>query len=271
MKNVSSKKGSGGIPIWMVVCVVAMVAIVIATCYSKGIFQNLPGKGPALGDGSTVKIAYTQGAASSGTDAQAVAVFKDIPVTDDLILPDDAITSEEELEGMVLKVDLYANTILSKSLVCPIDTDNTFNATTRAIDVSYVDLQHALMPGDYVDVRLKVSNTATNFALSDEIVLAKKEVMAINGTTMTLQLNEDEQILLTAAAVDMSIVNTDKKSEDKPSAALYTTTYVSKAQPAAAITYRNDEVVSLLRNNPNLINNPTAIYERLTGQASESQ
>ncbi len=264
MKNINAKKNSGGFPIWMAVAMIAMVAIVIATLSSKGLIK-LPNQQPVLGDGTTVTVAYTKGAVSSGIDAKDAVEFKELAVADNLILPDDVITDATDLEGMVIKVDLYANTPLTRSLICPVDTDDKFNATTRAIDVSYVDLQHALMPGDFVDVRLKVSNTASNFSLSDEIVLAKKEVVAINGTTVTLQLNEDEQILLTAAAVDMSIVNADKRSEDKPSAALYTTTYVSKAQPAAAITYSNDEVVTLLRNNPNLINNPSAIYEKLTG------
>ena len=132
MKNINAKKNSGGFPIWMAVAMIAMVA--------------LPNQQPVLGDGTTVTVAYTKGAVSSGIDAKDAVEFKELAVADNLILPDDVITDATDLEGMVIKVDLYANTPLTRSLICPVDTDDKFNATTRAIDVSYVDLQHALMP-----------------------------------------------------------------------------------------------------------------------------
>lgn len=272
MKSINAKKKNEGLPpVLLAVVAVVMVLTVVFTCAHKGII-NIPGISPAQADApvDTIQIAYTNAAVGAGTDIADIVTYQDIPMDENTVIPDDALMQEDmaDYEGYVTKIDLQKNTPLTKSMICPVDTDNKYNDTTREVDLSYIDLQGSIQEGDYVDIRLKTNNSAHNFAMSDDIVVAKKEVVALNGKTVTLRLNEDEQILLTAAAVDMTITNATKAkdNENKPTATLYTTKYVSNAQTAADITYHNDKVVAILRSNPNLINNPTALYEQITGQ-----
>lgn len=268
MKSIStkSKKGSG-LTILMVLAAIAMVSILLFTVAKKtGLLQN-PGEKAATPE-NTISVAYLEAAAASGTPLSECVSYRDVNLdTLGMALPDDVLTADDPIDGYVLKIDLFAGTTLSQSMVCPVDTEDKYNATTREVDITYVNLQKTLSVGDYIDIRMKVSNTANSMALQDDIVLAKKEVIALDNSTITLRLNEDEQILLTAAAVECTITNASKDKENAPQATLSTTRYVSYAQPAATVTYRNDEAVALMRSNPNLINNPAALYEALTGQS----
>lgn len=269
MKTVSSKhkKRKSSPALWVVLALMVLLCAGF-TCAKLSII-NIPGITPEVIDANLAKIAYLDAASAAGSDVKSVIRYKDINLDEEtMIIPDDIITPADDVSGYVLRIDLMANTPLTWSQICPVDTDNELNDTARRVEVTYVTLSNDLQVGEYIDIRLKKSNTAMNFDYADDIVVAKKEVVAINGSTVTLNLTEDELLLLTAAAVDMTVTNAEK-TDEKPLATLYTTVYLSVGQNAAKVTYSNDEVVALLRSNPNLINNPTALYELMFPKTDE--
>lgn len=270
MKTVSSKskKRKSNPALWVVLALMVLLCAGF-TCAKLGVI-NVPGITPEAPDANLTKVAYLDAASAAGSDVKSVIRYKDINLDEEtMIIPDDIITPADDVSGYVLRIDLMANTPLTWSEICPVDTDNELNDTARRVEVTYVTLSNDLQVGEYIDIRLKKSNTAMNFDYADDIVVSKKEVVAINGSTITLNLTEDELLLLTAAAVDMTVTNAEK-SDEKPLATLYTTVYLSVGQNAAKVTYSNDEVVALLRSNPNLINNPTALYELMFPKADEA-
>lgn len=247
-----------------------LLLVIIGTLFAlarTGIIK-VPGLTADATPQNVVQVGYIDVAAAAGTDVSSVIKFKDIMLPDNVddevnaIIPDDAITPSDDLTGYALSVDLSANTPLSWSLICPVDTDYQLNDTARYVEVPYITLGTGLEVGDYIDVRLKTYNGAKDYDYSDYIVVAKKEIVAIDGTNVTLKLNEDELILLTAAAVDMTISNASK-DDTKKNAVLYTTEYISVTQEKAKVTYSNSTIVSMLKSNPNLINNPTALYQTM--------
>lgn len=271
MKSVSTKnkKRNKSNPVLWVVLALLVALSAGFTCAKLGVI-SVPGITPEVIDTNMMKIAYVDAASAAGSDVASVVRYKDVNLDEEtMTIPDDIITPADDISGYVLRIDLMANTPLTWSQICPVDTDNELNDTARRVEVTYVTLSNDLQVGEYVDIRLKKSSTAMNFDYADDIVVSKKEVIAINGSTVTLNLTEDELLLLTAAAVDMTVTNADK-SENMPHATLYTTVYLSVGQNAAKVTYSNDEVVALLRSNPNLINNPTALYELMFPKADET-
>ena len=252
--------------ILMAVAAVIMVIIVILTCGRAGII-NIPGITPEPeAPKNIIQVGYLDAAAAAGTPVSEAIAWHDVDLDyEGTVLPDDVITPEDPLDGYVLSLDLYAGTPVCQSMICAVDTEELYNATTRDVEFTYIDMQKGAVVGDYVDVHLSVSSTKNNMELKDEIVLAKKEIIALNGKTVTLRLNADELTLLTAAQVEATIENASK-DDNKPSATIYTTKYVNFAQPAAQVTYTNDVAVALIEANPNLLNNPDALYEAITGE-----
>lgn len=290
MKRVGTKqKKTNRLPVIIAGAVILAVLSVGFSCARVGII-NIPGITPPAGPENVMTIAYLNAAASSGTFVNEVISFRDVDMDDEYVMiPDDVITPEDDMSGYVLTMDLYAGTPLCRSMVCPVDTDNLHNDTTRDVQIDYIEVQEDVAVGDYVDIRMSAANERDLYGVRNTIVLAKKEVISLDGRYITLRLNEDEQIFLAAAYADVSIVNnaktvsenegivdgaatdTTKKAEDydnnSPDAKLYTTKYVSYGQKAAQVNYTNDAAVALMRGNPNLINNPGALYEQMVKSA----
>lgn len=286
MKSVSAKaKKTNRLPVIITGAVILAALSVGFSCAKAGII-NIPGITPPAGPENVLTIAYLNAAASSGASVDEVIAFRDVDMDDEYVMiPDDVITPDDDMTGYVLTMDLYAGTPLCRSMVCPVDTDNLHNDTTRDVQIDYIEVQEDVAVGDYVDIRMSAANESDLYGIRNTIVLAKKEVIALDGRNITLRLNEDEQIFLAAAYADVAIVNsaddvstnegvvdgaatdtTKKPGEDdvhSPDAKLYTTKYVSYSQKAAQVNYSNDAAVALMRSNPNLINNPGALYEQM--------
>lgn len=145
---------------------------------------------------------------------------------------------------LVAKVDMKANTVITTDLLSK--TDNVVKDDTRKQEYNMFILPTDLQTGDYIDVRLMMPSG------TDYIVVSKKEVeipmiAGIDSTdTISINLNEDEILLLSNAIVDAYKANGAK---------LYVTRYTEPGtQAAAQTTYPvNREVMALINANPNII------------------
>lgn len=244
--------------LYIILAAILVIGGVTYTLWNLGI-------GPFAGRNAVspgIMVAYLDAAAGLGTPAADVVGYHEVPEDGSIIIPDDCVKQGDDLSGFVLKSDMYANTMLTWSMLAKDQRVSSIDQTSRYIEVSYVDLQTFLKVGDYIDIRLKTYNTTKgsnadvtanpNANYRDDVVVAKKEVVALDGDTMTLSLTEEELLLLQAAAVEMSIINSTQ-GESTTAATLYVTIYVNPAmQSAYTVTYSNDDVVEMLRNNPGL-------------------
>ena len=201
------------------------------------------------------RVAYTDSAQGAGTDIDLAISFWPYDVDDKyVLLPDDVITEEEYMtgafNGYVFREDVIGNSFITRSMLCPQDTDELFDNTTREITVNSIEVPANITEGDYVDIRFRVSSSELQMALTDEIVLAKKEIIAKEGTSIILRLSEKEQMLLAAAAIENTITPTLPYTDGfKKTTMLYATKYVSITQPAAEVTYSNDALLAVVRDN----------------------
>lgn len=149
------------------------------------------------------------------------------------------------------KVDLQPGTVLSNSLLY---TGEGLENSARLIEYNMLTLPSTLRVGDYIDVRLTMPS-GQNY-----IVLSKKQVMSINNTTVTLQLTEDEILMMSGAIVESYIMKASN---------LHAIKYIEAGmQDASTPTYViSSEVYELIRSNASKINieDYSKINSSLTG------
>ena len=122
--------------------------------------------------------------------------------------------------GQIAKYNLSANSTITGDML----SDDIISYDIRRQEINTVLLPSDLISeGEIIDIRVNFPNG------TDYIVLIAKEVKAINGTTIWLDLTEFETQLLNSAVVD-SYLNEGTK--------LYATKYVD---PAMQITYESDK------------------------------
>ena len=170
----------------------------------------------------------------------------------DYLTPSDLPTSEDG--AMIAKISMTTGTVLSREMLY-IDEEVTGN-DVRKQEYNMFVLPTDLVTGDYVDVRLLLPGG------TDYIVVSKKQVeipniAGVDSTdTISIELSEDEILLLSNAIVDAFKVNGAK---------LYVNKYTEPGiQEAATPTYPvNYEVMQLIESNPNIVEEArTALYNR---------
>ena len=145
---------------------------------------------------------------------------------------------------LVAKVDMTANTILTRQLVA-----SAYNISTDSVrreEYNMIVLPSQIETGDYVDIRLVLPG-GQNY-----IVISKKEVTVPNiagipsEDTIWMNLSEEEILLLSNAIVEAYRIDGAK---------LYANTYTEPGmQDAAIITYTpSREVADLIQANPNIV------------------
>ncbi len=269
MRTISKRKKSSGLLGWLLVFAMALATLAAGAYFgAKTGIIRIPGLSPELTEAKNIRrVAYVAEAYGAGYGVLDAVSFWTYEAEDEnVLIPEDIVTESDiasgALNGFVFTHDMSANSFITFGCVCPVDTEETLNDTAREISISYIDVMANIEAGDYVDIRFRIANSDET-TLRDEIVLAKKNIKAVSNGTVILELNEDEQMLLAAAGVEKTLIRNEQDSSGD--ATLYMTKYVSIAQRAAKITYSNDDVIRLLRNNPNLVNNPTALYEKIIG------
>lgn len=157
-------------------------------------------------------------------------------------IPTNAL-SVDLTDKTIAKIDLKVGTVITDNMVQ--ESDDKTTADIRKQEYNTVILPTQIQSGDYIDVRLRLSNGV------DYIVVSKKkvEIPEINGVesanTININLNETEIMVMSNAIIEAFI---DKGSY------LYATTYVEPGMQGTVIpTYvPSGTVQSALNANPNI-------------------
>ena len=145
---------------------------------------------------------------------------------------------------IVAKINLSAGTILTKDMLTV--SSETLTDDLRKQEYNMLSLPVDLVDGDYVDVRMRLSNG------QDFIIVSKKEVSIpsiagapVNGT-ITINLAEEETLAMSCAIVEAYKANGIE---------LYVSRYTDPGmQVAATPTYPvSAESLNLMDSNPNIV------------------
>ena len=156
-------------------------------------------------------------------------------------------TEDVELSEVVLiaKVNMKANTIITRELVAQSDEVNTNDV--RIQEYNMITLPSTLETGDFVDIRMRLPNGV------DYIVTSKKEVTipdvaGVPSTdTINIKMSEEEILTMSNAIVEAYIMT---------GAELYASRYTDPGnQQKATPTYPiSREIMELINTNPNVVN-----------------
>ena len=163
---------------------------------------------------------------------------------------DDKKDDDAEYEN-ASKIKIPEGTIITKSML--ISTQDALTDDKRLQEYSCIALPSELKNGDFVDIRFALPTG------QDYIVLSKKEVVQTNETTMWINVNETELLLLNSAMVEAWTITGTK---------LYAIEYIDAGmQEAAQITYKpSAEVTDLIMSDPNITKEA---YDGLTNDLTE--
>lgn len=145
---------------------------------------------------------------------------------------------------LIAKVNMKANTVITRELVAQSDEVNTDDV--RIQEYNMITLPSMLNSGDFVDIRLRLPNGV------DYIVVSKKEVTvpSIAGIpsedTINVNMSEDEILTMSNAMVEAYIM---KGSE------LYATRYTDPGNQEKSIaTYPvSKQTMDLINSDPNIV------------------
>ncbi|MHA0855276.1 SAF domain-containing protein [Paenibacillus sp. CMAA1364] len=150
--------------------------------------------------------------------------------------PDNIIHTQDELVGKIMKLEVGLNTPIIHSMVFE---EGITPQDLRAQEYNVMQLPTTIRKGQFVDVRISFPTG------EDFIVLSKKKVNNVSGTTVWYNVNESEILAMSSAMVDAYL----------NSAKIYANTYVDPyIQEKAIINYPlKVEVINLIESNPNIL------------------
>ncbi len=159
-------------------------------------------------------------------------------------IPSNVINIDNLSETTISKIDLQVGTILTDNMI--INKEEQTTSDVRIQEYNMIELPTQIKDGDYIDIRLRLSNG------TDYIVISKKkvEIPTINGADSlnTIKINvAEEEILLMSNAIVEAYWATGSK--------LYATTYVEPGlQEEVTPTYLpSDKVIELMTADPNIV------------------
>lgn len=144
---------------------------------------------------------------------------------------DEIITDEGTLgKDVMLKVSVPAGTIVTKDMI--VDAEDPVTGTDRIQEYNMILLPSHLKNGDYIDIRMTLTNG------QDYIVLSKKRVLGCTAKSIWIKVNETEMQILNSAIVDSYMISGAK---------LYAIPYMEAGtQPATTQTYVVNQAVANL-------------------------
>ena len=171
-----------------------------------------------------------------------ISKLKEINLTTSAI-PSNAISVSNITESTIAKINLKSGTVITNDMVQ--ESDNKITADLRKQEYNMVILPSQIQSGDYIDIRLRLSNGV------DYIVASKKsvEIPTINGVesanSIIVNMNETEIMVMSNAIIEAYI---DQGS------LLYATTYVEPGMQETVIpTYvPSGTVQNAINANPNI-------------------
>ncbi len=158
------------------------------------------------------------------------------------VIPSNALETELT-ENTIAKIDLKVGTVITDNMIEELDNKTT--ADLRKQEYNMVILPTQIQNGDYIDIRIRLSNGV------DYIIASKKkvEIPKIEGVdsanSIIVNMNESEIMVMSNAIIEAYI---DKGS------LLYATTYVEPGIQTSVIpTYvPSGTVQNVLNANPNI-------------------
>ncbi len=202
-----------GMVITLIVCIIIGVLL----------YFLLVGKSIGNKERGELVTAYVLNQDVKSGDIITPSLFKKIEVYESMV-PSNYIDSTKVAsmqEEYVAKVDMYQNSIVTADTMSK--SDQVTTADTRYVEYNMLSLPTNIAAGDYIDIRLTLSNG------QDLIVVSKKEIKSILGNTIGLELSEGDILMMESAIVEAYIM---------PSSKLYAIQYVEPGnQTAASKTY----------------------------------
>ena len=188
-----------------------------------------------------MKKVYVASANIKSGETVSYEKLKQVSVSSSVI-PDNVL-SVELTENTIAKIDLNKGTIVTNNMVQ--ESDDKTTSDLRKQEYNMVILPSQIQSGDYIDIRLRLSNGV------DYIVASKKkvEIPTIDGVesanTISVNMNETETMVMANAIIEAYI---DKGS------LLYVTTYVEPGMQTSVIpTYvPSGTVQNAINANPNI-------------------
>lgn len=270
MKNVRAKQKTTGSPsaLNQIIGIVLIAAVCITGTYfmTSSYYKNMQAAeeeiemgtvlmaNEELPDGSYVK-----------NDEQGIEAYSvvEVPVTQ---IPSNAVTSAADIDGLVTKLNIQPNTIITTDMLVGVDMDEEISDTSHQVAVNYVTLNSKIEKGSYIDIMIKSYSTEGG-SYADRVVLSKKKVLDVSGKTIYLNLNREEELQLGVAAVEAAVKPTEDNKDIKT--VLYAVALASPSQPKAIETYENAELENLISNDPNLIRQAQEALAQQTEQESD--
>lgn len=207
-----------------------IAAVIIAVLYFT-VFSEMFAGNTSTGKGGIVYAYRLTSAIKSGEeiDASKVEMVK-VSAKD---LPADYINENIDVTLYKSKINLQAGTFLSASLLY---SGEGISDSTRLVEYNMLTLPSNLSVGDYIDVRFTMPS-GQNY-----IVLSKKQVKKIQGTTITLYLTEDEILMMSSAVIESYVMKASN---------LHAVQYIQAGtQEASTPTYAvNSDVYQLIMAN----------------------
>lgn len=191
------------------------------------------------------------------SEIEAGHAIKDADLTSVLMplseVPDNALFNKEDALGKIAKLSMQANTMLVDSML--FENGKTPD-DLRNRQFALIELPTDLQAGDFVDVRINFPGG------QDYIVLSKKKVQQLANGVIWMEMNEEEILTMSSAIVDAYI----------NSANIYAVSYVDPyMQEPAEVTYpSNEEVLDLMRADPNIVDRASDWLERQQRQKLET-
>lgn len=130
-------------------------------------------------------------------------------ITDDMLktttihvntVPDGAYTYAGAVVGKIAKYNIVRNSTLVSSMV----SDKILSQDVRIQEINAITLPTDLVVNDFIDIRLMYPSGI------EYIVLAQKQVNKIVGTTIWMDMSEEETLILNSAIVDSYLTDGTK-------------------------------------------------------------
>lgn len=195
--NPMQKKARNSFLLGMIVAII-ICAIVMAILYILIILpQNKENK-----ERGTEKAVYVLNQDVESGQEITTSMFKRISSYENLvpknIVDATTIANTESDKKVIAKIDMYKNTVVTKDFITL--EEEKITDDVRTMEYNMLTLPIDIKIGDYVDVRLTFPNG------QDFIVISKKEIKNIQGTTVTFELAEQEILMLNSAIVESYIM-----------------------------------------------------------------
>jgi hypothetical protein len=256
MKMGMTKKGKRTLILGIIFAILIIALLVVGYFFIEGMLRDEWQEKVTEAENAVAalkRVAYVADrdiAAGEVVDASNVSLCR---ISSDM--PDEAFVAEGSLGGRAL-IDIKAGTQLIKGLT----TDLEFENDDREVEFKFIYSGDNIIEGDVVDVRVKFPDG------SDYIVISKKRVEGKGEEgQIILYVNEEELLLMDAAAVDAFIYSADKYSSgvtDKDErytptkmSRIYVSKYVSPTlqEAAKAFYVPGEAVLDELASDPNIV------------------